>query len=194
VIISENSWFYVKNCIFEHMTDKNFRVTGPFRRPTAPTAPHTNVEVLEPPLGTDVNEQLIQYFVLVSIRMKKKTSLPDTNDGLFSSSSKDTAARRRGTNGPNSGSVCLYRAVHMIIEVHLNGCHTVRMDGQTAPLMVDIVLHQSSSTTNMIPCHIAHRRLHLVYAFTRDNGWINRIFWPTCTHAFKWWIICRVHD
>jgi len=42
--------FYAENCIFVHMTDQNFPVTGPIRRSAhAPTAPQ--MEVLEPPLG-----------------------------------------------------------------------------------------------------------------------------------------------
>ena len=42
-------WIYVKNCIFVHMTDKNFLVIN-LRKPMTPLAP--KVEVLEPPLLT----------------------------------------------------------------------------------------------------------------------------------------------
>ena len=38
-------WLYVKNCIFEHMTDKIFPVTGPLQKPISP-----KVEMPEPPI------------------------------------------------------------------------------------------------------------------------------------------------
>jgi len=38
---------YVKNCIFVHITDQIFPVTGP---PSEILAPTTKLEVLEPPL------------------------------------------------------------------------------------------------------------------------------------------------
>ena len=38
-------WYFVKNCIFEHITDKIIPVTGPFRDPWPP-----KMELLEPPL------------------------------------------------------------------------------------------------------------------------------------------------
>jgi len=36
VVIRPIYWFYVKNCIFVHMTDGNFSATGALRRPLAP--------------------------------------------------------------------------------------------------------------------------------------------------------------
>ena len=43
-------WFYAKNCILEHMTDKIYPVTGShLRRPPALTAP-PKMDVLAPPL------------------------------------------------------------------------------------------------------------------------------------------------
>ena len=46
-------WFYVKNCIFVHMTDKIFQVTLdlPLRKPGIP-----KVEVLELPLTLHVHQ------------------------------------------------------------------------------------------------------------------------------------------
>jgi len=42
-------WFYFKNCILLHVTNKNFSVTSPRSETLDPTGPF-KVEVLKPPL------------------------------------------------------------------------------------------------------------------------------------------------
>ena len=57
-------WFYVKNCIFQHMTDKILLVTAPsLCRPLRYPLP-LKVEVLEPPSAA---RNQIAEFQLVSV-------------------------------------------------------------------------------------------------------------------------------